>query len=176
MQKNGLVRKIMLFPKFLVSHPGKQNIEMHILTIRQWNLIVYKNTDEWHIEWPQVRTSDSKKRMVKSDTKMTANKSNSKIVILSYKMKQKDNQMHREFYVFWCVRFRGEKYLLIATKPRKRRKHQEVKWWEIVGPFQTFSPFSMKGSLNFLVQNYWKIALSEQKWPTYLTYKHTAIL
>ena len=58
----------MLFPKFLVSHLGKQNIEIYILAIRQWNLIVYKNTDEWHIEWPRVKTSDSEKRMTTSDT------------------------------------------------------------------------------------------------------------
>ena len=46
-----------------MSHFGKQNIEIYILAIRQWNLIVYKNTDQWHIEWPRVRTSDSEKRM-----------------------------------------------------------------------------------------------------------------
>ena len=68
MQKNDLTGKIVLFSEFLVSHPGEQNIEIHILTIRQLNLIVYKNTDEWHIEWPRVKTSDSEKRMPTSDT------------------------------------------------------------------------------------------------------------
>ena len=83
-------------------------------------------------------TSDSKWEQVKKSgfkfQKETKTQSDSRR-LLSFSKGNKNNLIPEGFYLFWHERVTEKKYVQMAINPRKRHKHQEMRWWEIVGHF-----------------------------------------
>ena len=130
-------------------------------------VIVYKKIDEWYIEWQRVV-----QQVIMRGT--TSDNERCKKVVLGFKRKQKGNLFPEDFYLFSYARVSKKKYVKTVSNPSKTHKHQEMRCWEAAEPFNT-SAEPKWISLKLLVQNYWKIALLEWKWPTYWTYKLTVV-